>query len=78
MMNKEAPKSCLGWENINNRILIAHFMTNKFRMSVIVVYVPVEPTNGDTIDSHQIYLQLLEQIDKVHLLKIIRFLQHVS
>ena len=27
MMNKEAAKSCLGWECINNRILIAHFIT---------------------------------------------------
>ena len=27
MMNKEASKSCLGWGGINNRILIAHFMT---------------------------------------------------
>ena len=32
MMNKEAAKSCLGWEGINNRILIAHFMTKKFRV----------------------------------------------
>ena len=35
MMNKEAAKSCLGWEGINNRILIAHFKTKKFRVSVI-------------------------------------------
>ena len=41
MMNKEAVKSCLGWEGINNAILIAHFMTKKFRVSVIVVYAPV-------------------------------------
>ena len=26
MMNKEAAKSCLVWESINNIILIAHFM----------------------------------------------------
>ena len=31
MMNKEAAKSCLGWEGINNSILTAHFMTKKFR-----------------------------------------------
>jgi len=31
MMNKEASKSCLGWEGINNRMLIAHFMSKKFR-----------------------------------------------
>ena len=37
MMNKEATKSCLGWEGINNRKIIAHFMTKKFRVSVIVV-----------------------------------------
>ena len=65
MMNKEAAKSCLGWEGINNRILIAHFMTRKFRVSVIVVYAPVEPTDGDTSDSDEFYLQLQEQIDKV-------------
>ena len=65
MMNKEAAKSCLGWEGINNRILIAHFMTKKFRVSVIVVYAPIEPTDGDTSDSDEFYLQLQEQIDRV-------------
>ena len=39
MMNKEAAKSCLDWACIKNRILIAHFITKKFRVSVIVVYV---------------------------------------
>ena len=62
MMSKESAKSCLGWEGINNRILMAHFMTKKFRVSVIVVYAPVEPTDGDTSD---FYLQLQEQIDRV-------------
>ena len=41
MMNMEATKSCLGWEGINNKILTAHFMTKKFRVSVIAVYAPV-------------------------------------
>ena len=36
-MNKEAANFCFGWEGINNRILIAHFMTKKLRVSVIVV-----------------------------------------
>ena len=65
MMNKEAARSCLGWLGINNRILIAHFMTKKFRVSVIAVYAPVEPTDGDTSDSDEFYLQLQEQIDRV-------------
>ena len=64
-MNKKAPKSCLGWEGINNRILIAHFMTKEFRLSVIVVYAPVEPTDGNTNDSDEFYLQLQEQIERV-------------
>ena len=38
-------------------------MTKKFRVSVIVVYTPVEPTDGDTIDSDKFYLQLQEQLD---------------
>ena len=54
IMNKEVAKSYLGWEGINNRILIAHFMTKKLRVSVIVVYAPVEPTDGDTRDSETI------------------------
>ena len=29
MMNKEASKSCLGWQNINNKILVVLFMTKK-------------------------------------------------
>ena len=57
MVNKEAAKSCLGWEGINNRILIARFMTKKFRISFIVVHTPIEPTDGDTSDSDQFYLQ---------------------
>jgi exonuclease III len=40
MMNKEAAKFCLGWYGINERMLIAHFMTKKFRVSVIVVHMP--------------------------------------
>ena len=64
-MNKEADKSCLDWEDINNRILIAHFMTKKFRTSIIVVYAPVEPTDGDTSDSDEFYLLSQEQIDRV-------------
>ena len=51
MMKKEAAKSCLGWEGINNRILIAHFMSIKFRISVIVVYASVEPIDEDSGDS---------------------------
>ena len=64
-MNMEAAKSCLGWEGTNNRILIAHFMTKKFRVSFIVVHAPVEPTDRDTSDSSEFYLQLQEQIDRV-------------
>ena len=41
MVNKKAAKSCLGWEGINNLLLVSHFMTKKFRVSVIVVYAPV-------------------------------------
>ena len=58
MMDKEAAKSCLGWEGINNRILIDNFMTEKFRESVIAPDAPVEPT-----DSDEFYLQLQKQID---------------
>ena len=64
LINKETDKSCLGWEVINNRILIAHFMTKKFRVAVLVVYAPVEPTDGDTSDSDEFYLLLHEQIDR--------------
>ena len=40
-------------------------MTIKFRVSAIVAYTPVEPTDGDTSDSDEFYLQLLEQKDRV-------------
>ena len=40
-------------------------MTKKLKVSVIVVYVPVEPTGGDTSDSDEFYLRLQEQIDRV-------------
>ena len=59
MMNTKVSKSCLGWEGINSRILVAHFMTKKCRVSVIVLYTRVEH------DSHEFYLQLQEQIDSV-------------
>ena len=65
MMNKEAAKSCLGWEGINNRILIAHFMTKKFRVSVMEVYALVVPADGDTSVSDEFCLQSQEQKDRV-------------
>ena len=65
MMNKEAAKSCLGRKSIDNKILIVHFMTRKFRISFIVVYAPVEPIDGDTSDSYEFYLQLQKQKDRV-------------
>ena len=58
MVNKEAAKSCLDWEGINNMNTIAHFMTKMFRA-------PVELTDGDTSDSDEFYLQLQEPIDRV-------------
>ena len=58
MINKEAAKSCLGWKSINNKILIPHFMTKKFSISVIVVYGHVELTYGNTSHSDEFYLQL--------------------
>ena len=64
MMNREAAKSCFGWKGIINGIIIAHCMTKKWRASVIVVYAPAEPTNGDTSDLDEFYLQLQEQIDR--------------
>ena len=65
MMNKEAAKPCLGLEGIDNRILIAHFMTKKVQVSVIVVYAHVKPSDRDTSDSDEFYLQLHKQIDRV-------------
>ena len=44
---------------------LLHSKFKKFRVSVIVVYAPVEPTDGDTSDSDEFDLQLQEQIDKV-------------
>ena len=55
-MKKEAVKSCSGWEGISNRIIIARFTTKKLRLSVIVVYAPVEPTDGYTSVSDEFYL----------------------
>ena len=48
-----------------NRTLITQFMTKKCRVSVVVVYASVEPTDGDSSDSIGFYLQLQEQIDRV-------------
>ena len=39
-------------------------MIKKFRILVIVVYVPVEPTDRATSDSDEFYLNLKEQIDR--------------
>ena len=50
MMNKEAAKSCIGSEGINDRIIIAHFINKKFRVPDILVYAHVKPTDGDTSD----------------------------
>ena len=50
-MNKKAVKSCLGREGINNGRLIAHFMTKKSTVSVIVVSTPVEPIDKVSSDN---------------------------
>ena len=63
MMNNESAKSCLGWEGINNRILIAHFLTKRFRG--LIAYAPLGPTDGSTSGSDEFYLQLQEEIDRV-------------
>jgi len=69
MMNKEAANSCLGWKGFDNRILISsnssYNRTKRFRVSLTVVYAPVELTDGDTSDSDEFYLQLQEQIDRI-------------
>ena len=54
IMNKGVSKSCLGWESTNNWMLAAYFMTKKWRVLVLVVYVSVEVINGD---SDELYLQ---------------------
>ena len=54
MMNKEAAKSCLGWEGINNITIIAHFMTKQFKVAVIVLYAPAEPAGGNTSDDENL------------------------
>ncbi|XP_065565846.1 uncharacterized protein LOC136030704 [Artemia franciscana] len=55
VMDKEAAQPNLGGEGINNRIPIAHFMTKKFRVSIVVACSPFEPTDGDTSDSNEFY-----------------------
>jgi len=47
MVKKEAATSSLGWEGNNNRMLITHLMTMKCKISYIVVYAPVDPTDGE-------------------------------
>ena len=50
---------------MNNRIFVIHFMTKKCRITEIVVYVPVEPTDRDSSNPYELYLQLQERIDRV-------------
>jgi hypothetical protein len=49
-LNTDAAKSCLLREAHNNRILVAHFMTKKLKISFVVVYAPVNRTNGNSGD----------------------------
>ena len=67
-MNDEAAKSCLGREGIYNIILIAHFMTKKFRVLVIVVYAPVKPMDGDT-SYHFLFLSEFDSFCQLFFLK---------
>ena len=60
-MNKEAAKSFLSWEGVNNRMLVAHFMTKKCRVSIIVVYALVGLTGGDSSNSDKFYVYLHEK-----------------
>ena len=58
MMNNEVAMSCLGWETIGKRLLVTHFVSKKCRESVIVIYAPVEPTDGNRSGSDKFYLKL--------------------
>ncbi|XP_065579614.1 uncharacterized protein LOC136039643 [Artemia franciscana] len=64
IINKEAAKACFALKGTSTRTLITHFTTKKFRVSVIVVYAPLEPTDGEKSDSDEFYLQLQEEIDR--------------
>ena len=47
MMNCEDSKSCLGGDDVNNKILVTHFATTKCKVLFTVVYAPVEPNDRD-------------------------------
>ena len=64
MRNKKAAKSFLGWKGINFSMPPANFVTEKCRVSVIIVYVPIEQTDGGSIDSNEFHLQQKEQIER--------------
>ena len=63
---------------MTKKILIAHFITKKCRISAIVAYSPVELTDGDTSDSDELYLQLEEQINWVPRRNIVFLLEDFS
>jgi len=67
VMNKEASKSYLGWEGVNSRIRITHFIIKNCRVLEIesTGYAFVEPTDRDGCDLDQFSLQLQEQLVRV-------------
>ena len=50
MMNKGVPRSCLDWKGVTYRVIVDHFMNKKKYVSIMVVYVPVAPTEEDGSD----------------------------
>ena len=65
MMSKAAFVSRFSWKGINNWILVTHFMIKKCMIAVIVVFVPVEPTDGAISDSSECCIQQQEDKNRI-------------
>ena len=65
LLYKKYVKSCLVWDGIDNKMLVAHFMTKNCRVVVIAVFAPVELTDGVSSDSDKFYVLLNERMDRV-------------
>ena len=63
LMNKNAAKSLIGWNPVNDRIITARFQSKHTKITLIQVYAPTE--NSDEEEKDNFYAQLQDISDQV-------------
>uniref|UniRef100_A0A7I4XVA6 Endo/exonuclease/phosphatase domain-containing protein n=1 Tax=Haemonchus contortus TaxID=6289 RepID=A0A7I4XVA6_HAECO len=61
VLSKRAAEALVGWRPVNERIIVARFVTRHTRITVVQIYAPTEDTSEELKDSF--YEQLQDIVD---------------